>query len=420
MATPLAAFIEFIFKVFILVLNLTVDGICLIFLLLALAQPWRLPKVIRGAAINHDWFNSRDNYRGTCLSQFFFGIADAVTGIVFVVVICSGLRTGNLCRKVCEDSARTRNYTETQFASKWAAKTWSQFGHLLLDVVPFPFLVGYLAMPWRWPALLRGLRRHGASWLFRTLCPCVARGSRDEPSDAKTRSRWMGQFFIGLLDAVTFIPYVIVLCTGLRARKLCEKIEKVAGKYEEQVEFNYDRVSAIWLQFGSLLVDVVFVPIFLIVFLSGWRTSALLEVMADPKQKGMKKRCNAIKEFAKMLVDVPYILMSGLVVVFAPWRWGVLFGKLRLGDSTYAKTACAGERRKAAYEQLGLVFVDYIAACCAAVVLLAPWRSRKLLRTLNLRRKKPAANERFATDADDRHEAALSSLVSWCSTCLAS
>lgn len=268
--------------------NLTIDGICSVFLLLALAQPWRLPKVIRGAVINDDWFDTRSHFRGTCLSQCFFGIADAITGAMFVIVLCSGLRTANLCRKACERDARTESYMETQFASVWAAKTWSQFGHMLLDIVPFMFLLGCLAMPWRWPALVRGLRRHGGGWLFRTLCPCVAERSGG-PSDATTRCRWISQFCVGLVDAVTFLPYAIVLCTGLRARKLCQKIKKVEGEYDEELEFNFGRVGAIWVQFGSLLVDAIFVPVFLLVFLSGWRTAALLEVMADTEQKGMRK-----------------------------------------------------------------------------------------------------------------------------------
>ena len=341
------------------ILDLTIDGICFMFLLLALAQPWRLPKVIRGAAINDNWFDSREHFRETCLTQCFFGIADAVTGMVFVLVLCSGLRTGNLCKKMCEPNGKTdaTEYKETQFAGKWAAKTWAQFGHVLLDLIPFCFLVFYLMMPWRWPALVRGLRRHGGGWLFRTLCPCCTGSATDQrgpgaPSDSETRGRWIGQFSIGLLDAVTFLPYGIVLGTGLRAKKLCAKIEKVKGEYEEDDEYNYARATAVWAQFGSLLVDGIFVPLGLAVCLSGWRTSALLAVMADADLKGMKKRKKAIGEFGKMLVDIPYILMGGFVVLLAPWRWRAFFGELKLGDAAYAKTKCAPERREKAFEHV--------------------------------------------------------------------
>lgn len=53
-----------------------------------------------------------------------------------------------------------------------------------------------------------------------------------------------------------------------------------------------------------------------------------------------------------MLVDIPFILMGAFVFLFAPWRWSTFGGKLKLGDSEYAKTECAAERRETAYVQV--------------------------------------------------------------------
>ena len=127
MTTPLAAFVEFLFHLFVLLLDLTVDGFCFCFLLCACAQPWRLPKVCRGACLNDDWFDTRAHFRSTCISQFFFGLADAVTGMAFVFVLCSGLRTCNLCHKInSKGRSDTNSYRKTQFSMPWASTTWSQ------------------------------------------------------------------------------------------------------------------------------------------------------------------------------------------------------------------------------------------------------------------------------------------------------
>ena len=247
--TPLAAFIEFLYGVFVLLLELTIDLICLCFLLGACAQPWRLPKVLRGAC-SSGWFDSREAYRETCLAQFFLGIADVVTGAVWIVTLFSGLRTFTLCKKTCSSKEDSESYRATQFAAVWASITWSQFGNLLLDVIPFGFLLAYFSMPWRWPAMFRGLTRHGSGWLFRTLCPCCTetKTSSSAPGDSETRSRWMTQALFGLIDAVTFVPYVLVMVTGLRSRKLCRKLRDAARDYDEEVEFNMSKVAVVWVQ----------------------------------------------------------------------------------------------------------------------------------------------------------------------------
>jgi hypothetical protein len=136
----------------------------------------------------------------------------------------------------------------------------------------------------------------------------------------KVRIIWV-QFGLLLVDAATLVPYVLVLLTGIRARKMCGKLKKASDKYEEDLEFNFKKVAVVWFQAWSLLVDAVFVPLCFLVLLSGWRTRALLAVMSDEKIKGMERRCAAINQFFQMLLDVPFILMGLLVLLIAPWRW---------------------------------------------------------------------------------------------------
>ncbi|KAL1511175.1 hypothetical protein AB1Y20_005991 [Prymnesium parvum] len=391
MSTPLVALIEWLFHVFIALLNLTLDSICFAMLVCACAQPWRLPKVILGAMRNSDWFDTRRHFRKTCCMQCLFGICDAVTGVLYVFALLSGLRTLNLLHKTCrleEDSAR---YRRTLFAGRWALATWSQAGGALLDVLPFLFLLLCFAMPWRWLPLARGLRKHGGAWLFQTLCPYCVSTSKLSGSP---RRRWLEQAWIGVVEGITYVPLVLVLLTRLRARKLCSKLKQRAGKHDEMRQCNFEQYAAVWVQFGSLLVDLAFVPIALVVLLSGWRTSALLGVLADKERKGMRKRGAAIWQSVELFIDVPFIMMGGFVVLLAPWRWWTLWHELRLGrPASFGEGAAATEaRRRLAFSQLRATLVDYAAILCGACVLLTPWRSRSLLATLNLTRRAPPAD----------------------------
>ena len=102
--------------------------------------------------------------------------------------------------------------------------------------------------------------------------------------------------------------------------------------------------AVVWKQFGSLLVDLVFVPLALFVFICPWRTEAHTQCMHPPMcaciqysvgsvscewhrwrtlslislltsgKRGMARRCKAIKLFFSTLVDVPFILAALLLI----------------------------------------------------------------------------------------------------------
>ena len=61
-------------------------------------------------------------------------------------------------------------------------------------------------------------------------------------------------------------------------------------------------------RFGNLLVDLLFVPVFLLIFCSGWRTTTMLAKMRE--KKGVEKRVAVLKQLGSLLADLPYVLMG--------------------------------------------------------------------------------------------------------------
>ena len=166
---------------------------------------------------------------------------------------------------------------------------------------------------------------------------------------------------------------LLVLGTGLRAFKLCEKLSRneVRTHWERADDDGDDEgggsclptngklMGAVWGQAGQLVLDVAFVPVFLLVFCSGWRTAALLRKVREAK--GMKKRLATIKQLGALLVDVPHVLAGG-VVLLTGWRARLLVRALRKADG-------AVEAREAALEQFALLVRDV--PCFGLLLLLA-------------------------------------------------
>lgn len=58
-------------------------------------------------------------------------------------------------------------------------------------------------------------------------------------------------------------------------------------------------------------------PVFLVIFCSGWRTSTMLAKMRE--KKGVKKRKAVLQQFGSLLVDLPFVLM-GVITLLTLWR----------------------------------------------------------------------------------------------------
>lgn len=334
---PLVAFISLLYHVFVFLVNLTIDLACLPFLIFALVMPWRAPFLISAIVSKpsgFDGFGSRDEYRSTSLSQFFVGFYEGVSYLLFVCLLLSGLRSAMVLERWKSDKYKWN--VSIQANTERCGMVWGQLGGLLLDLIPAGFLGLLLLLPWRWPALWRAVHREGVGWLFQTMCPCTRPKKADREDESELRLRWMGQAVLGLIDALTAFPLAIVMLTGIRTRKLYRKLrsQAVHAEYDQDVEWNPEARAVVWKQFGSLLVDCIFVPLALIVFLCPWRTLSLVHLMNSDK-RGMAKRWKAIKLFFSTWLDLPYLLAGLLIFVSSWWRARTFWEQLRLRDRTF-------------------------------------------------------------------------------------
>ena len=71
---------------------------------------------------------------------------------------------------------------------------------------------------------------------------------------------------------------------------------------------------------------MAFVPAFVLVLCSGWRTTTLLARMR--KKKGVAKRKAVLKQLGALVVDLPFVLM-GLLVLLTLWRAPLLIADAR-------------------------------------------------------------------------------------------
>ena len=129
-----------------------------------------------------------------------------------------------------------------------------------------------------------GFKDGGCGWLFQTMLPCcIAKKDRRMPGvntsgggnvESEVICNWVVQAVLAVLLLVTALPLVLVLGTGLRTRKLLSKLNSRSTReaYSDGDEWNPRAVRIIWAQFGSLLVDLVFLPLALVVLFSGWGT----------------------------------------------------------------------------------------------------------------------------------------------------
>ena len=385
--TALTEFVAFCLTIFIELVNITLDLLAFPFLIGAIVAPWRSPFFIYGLMykkrMREHFFKTRGDYRLFSVLQFILAIVEGVTFFIMPIVALSILRTAKFFEKVGE---KYKNYDdEWNFNGDLVAAVWQQLGKLLRDLVPFFFLVGALLMPWRWPYLLLGLKRHGAGWLFQTIVPCTT-PKKDRTGEDEILGRWIGQFFIGFVDLITAFPLILVLCTGLRTRKLLKKLasSEMRAKYETEVEWNYEARVYVWKMFFALLVDLIFVPLAMFVVLTGWRVLELRAVTRDKSLKGMKKRCKAIEVFFATVIDVPFIVMGAFIVIFAPWRVRTLWASLKLWER---KGPEGDDRRESVCGQFVEALKDMGHIPLAAAVLSTPWRGIYLWRALRIGQK---------------------------------
>lgn len=152
------------------------------------------------------------------------------------------------------------------------------------DLIPFALLLLVLAMPWRWPYLARGLHRHGLGWLFQTVCPCaVPKAKRRD--EGEVLMQWVVQPILGLIDLITAAPLAVVLVSGVRARPLVRILRRADTRkeYDDDVQFNLAARGVVWGQLFLLLIDAVTAVPLVCVLLSGVRARKLFHKLRAEK-----------------------------------------------------------------------------------------------------------------------------------------
>jgi hypothetical protein len=120
--SALATFVVFLFRCFVQCMRLTLDCFLLSLLLCALCMPWRWPFLPSAASK----VGGRGKFEAMCAEQFFLGIGDLTCFCVLLVPLCTGLQTGQLCKRLGKSERLGRG--------GWYCAAWMSFGLLLVDL----------------------------------------------------------------------------------------------------------------------------------------------------------------------------------------------------------------------------------------------------------------------------------------------
>lgn len=141
---------------------------------------------------------------------------------------------------------------------------------------------------------------------------------------------------------------------------------------------------------------MAFVPAFVLVLCSGWRTTTLLARMRE--KKGVAKRKAVLKQLGALVVDLPFVLM-GLLVLLTLWRAPLLIADAR-EETVDGGTPRKGRRRFKPLKELRGVIASQFACllrdlpCFGLLLLLAATLYRLPSTLLKLR----AATKRLLLD----------------------
>ena len=147
---------------------------------------------------------------------------------------------------------------------------------------------------------------------------------------ARCRWRWIEQAFLGLCDLINSIPLLIVLCTGVRTRQLLRLLrsEAVRKEYDKEKEYNPKAAEVVWAQFGYLLCDIVNSLPLLLVLCTGVRTRKLLRLL---RSEAVRKEYNretefnpkaaemAWEQFGSLLADLIFVPIALLLLLSGRW-----------------------------------------------------------------------------------------------------
>ena len=295
---------------------------------------WRAPIVWRYVR-SRSWFNTDDqaNIRAACLQHLFGLIADVPFVAAFAVSMLSW-RAPILIWLLRGQNIHTRQGRRTI-----RGICGTQLAYLFVDIPVVVLCIPVLASMWRLPQLIFGIRSVlGKPFTERTL----------RAREWEIRRLCLKEFLLVFVDIGSFCLGLVVFLTVWRAVPLLQDCKKKYAEFEtkrdelvsadrnrteitteehnssvnglvqdEWKKFMWKARGCCLFHFGMLLVDITAMPFFVMILITGLRTSKLISSLLGGQFYTMFCITVCI-EFLRLLRDIFYMGVFALLFLLRP------------------------------------------------------------------------------------------------------
>jgi len=380
-----SAFIALLLWIARTIVDATTYLIASLLLCVACILPWRWCGIF--AEFVHK--DSR-SFRVFCLGEFAKSAADVVcvpAGFLGALVPSRTYQYFVDSRKIANDAIGSATRWNGDLRVMWFVLFWQA----IADMVTFTICAPSLVIPTRLLAFCSSLR-HGHHQ-FRDkgaknpllLCPCCFCGNpfdSDDDSDGfddglqrintDVRFVWLWSPLIGIVELLSLVSVFVLFATLLRARQVIVDVRTVmrAGKdiFTDSFKVYGFRVKlhqAILSNAATLVIDIFFVPLLLVLFVTLWRAPPVWREL----RRGVDwrtRRC-ILRQSLKLTLDV-LLLLPCVVVVCLAYRSGPVFRAIRTQTPTLLLPITSDAARR---EDEGIVTAYHravVSACFETVV----------------------------------------------------
>jgi hypothetical protein len=236
----------------------------------------------------------------------------------------------------------------------------------LSDAVIFPLAAVSLLAVWRWPSVAK------------TLSEVAAADTSSFPYyNSELRAACLLCFLAAKLDLFT-LPLSVLGFLSLTVFDYVAKLRAAwalpDGEGVQAIHYNITLRFVALEHFGWFLLDVAFVPAFLLAVFS-WRHGRVVRSMQDPSNSPLERRLIVLCEALCLLGDVMLALLA-LLVVLTGWR----FNALRRGLGTVKNNEPLGVYI-VVLQQFGRLLLD-LPMLAIGALLSVTWRAPPLWRNL--------------------------------------
>eukprot|EP00002_Diphylleia_rotans_P030869 TRINITY_DN638_c0_g2_i1.p1 TRINITY_DN638_c0_g2~~TRINITY_DN638_c0_g2_i1.p1 ORF type:complete len:1561 (+),score=284.72 TRINITY_DN638_c0_g2_i1:71-4753(+) len=372
--------LEWMLKLFVFIMKLTLDIICLMMGVIAFCSGIRTIPLI-GNLMKCD---NRNDFRIACFVQFMVIFMDIPCILMFFASLAVPWRIIPVIKAMAEASNASGN---EYFIFELRYMAFAQFFLSLYDIPAFLSGLISLMAPWRtvqcvtsyWeihkkhqngkyyydgdlrneamvqsllifvdiPCIMCGMFAMILPWRF---IPTIESLWKCNKKNKETEHRWnsdlrilmVSQGILSMGDFFVSIMFVFTLISGIRTYQLITALkEKWSKEYEQELCYYGQRRGVVVVEFGYLLLDIVTLPITIILLLS-WRAKSAIDIMRGD-EKAFDKKIALVGQLFELVVDIPFVILF-LFVVATLWRLVSLVR--RLSESTSAK-----QRRKACWQE---------------------------------------------------------------------